>query len=143
MTLLCHCPEARLVADEGRVRHVLEQLLDNAAKFTPAGSPITVSVDLRDDRLELRVVDRGTAIAESERERIFDRFVQGGDILTDKPAGVGLGLAIARETALAHGGTLHCERDADGGNAFVLRLPVRLEAVPGPAAVSADGRGSP
>jgi signal transduction histidine kinase len=130
------CDVGAYLGDRSRLQQLLEQLLDNAAKFTPPDSPISIHLESTDTGIELRVADRGPGVPSAvDQRRIFDRFVQGGDLLTEKPAGVGLGLAIGAEIAAAHGGRLSY-RDRDGGGAeFVLTLPTgsaRLEVETAP-----------
>jgi two-component system sensor histidine kinase CreC len=95
----------------------LENLLDNALHFTPAGG--TVRVTLRPDgkALEIAVADSGPGVPETDRERIFVRFH------TTRPGGNGLGLAIARAAAQRHGGTLELSARRGPGAVFVVRLP--------------------
>jgi len=119
------CPGRILVrADELRVRQVLDNLLDNALKYAD-GSPVGVSLVEGDDHVEVRVADRGPGIPEDKRSLLFELFrrVETGD--DSAASGLGLGLAISRRIAEAHGGTITVEDNvADGrGTVFVLTLP--------------------
>ncbi|SHK90648.1 Signal transduction histidine kinase [Pseudonocardia thermophila] len=106
--------------DPARLAQVLANLLDNARKHTPPRTPVAVHVG--DGRL--RVTDRGPGIPAADRERIFDRLVRLDTART--AGGAGLGLAIARGIARAHGGDLRCLEPASGtGAVFELSLPVR------------------
>jgi signal transduction histidine kinase len=104
--------------DPRQFRHLLLNLLKNAALSSPAVEPIEVRVDLRDETLELRVIDRGPGVAPAVRDRIFEPF-----FTTRSERGSGLGLSIARQVAAAHGGSLACEETPGGGATFVVRLP--------------------
>jgi two-component system sensor histidine kinase KdpD len=119
-------------ADPDALGLVLDELLANAAKFTPPDAPIVVRVALepvegdRDARqpgcVTTTVEDGGPGIPPGDRDRVFDRFTRLGDHLTRPQQGVGLGLYIARRTVEAMGGTVACEASPLGGAAFVLRL---------------------
>jgi two-component system sensor histidine kinase KdpD len=109
---------------------VLVNLLDNAAKYAPAGSAVTVAARVvsgqpgGSPRLRLQVLDEGEGLPESERERVFDKFYRArkGDSVR---AGTGLGLAIARGFVEAMGGTLTAANRSDrSGAVFTLLLPV-------------------
>ena len=105
-----------------RIGRAINNLLDNAHKYSPAGEPITVSVSDG----EVRVIDRGAGIPEDERAHLFDRFWRGGDSRTTP--GSGLGLAIVRQVAETHGGSALLLSSSDNGSVFVLRLkPVSAE----------------
>ena len=119
------CPECILVhADELRVRQVLDNLLDNALRYAD-GSPVSVSLVEGDDHVEVRVADRGPGIPEDRRGLLFEAFrrVEAED--DSGASGLGLGLAISRRIAEAHGGTITVEDNVpDGrGTVFVLKLP--------------------
>lgn len=118
-------------ADRQLVPRAIANLIDNAIKFGPAGGPVDVRVatcmlarsgaGVRG--VAISVLDRGPGIQEEEVERIFVAFEQGGDPLTAKPGGVGLGLYEARTIARRHGGTLiHLPRPG-GGSEFRISLP--------------------
>jgi two-component system, OmpR family, sensor histidine kinase KdpD len=115
-----------VLADWARLLQVLDNLLANADRFAPAGSPIEVDLDTREPGLAgVRVRDHGAGVAPEVRPRLFERFVHGpaGDG-TAQPAGTGLGLAIVRGLVGAHAGTVALEETNDGGAAFRFTLPL-------------------
>jgi two-component system sensor histidine kinase KdpD len=109
---------------------LLEQLvlnlLENAGKHTPPGTPIAIRAAVAEGRLELEVADRGPGLAPGDETRIFEKFQRGAKV---GAGGVGLGLAICRGIAAAHGGSIHAENRPGGGAVFRLVLPL-LEAPP-------------
>jgi len=113
-----------VLADRQLLELALTQLLDNAFKYSPASSPVAVSVREEERSVAIRVRNEGTSIGPGERERIFDRFYRGLRV-RNLVSGTGLGLHIARRIAEAHGGSLKLE-DSDGSGAviFCLRLPL-------------------
>ncbi len=120
--------EALLHGDETLIRRLVMNLVDNAVKFTSAGGRVSVAVTRVSDQLRISVSDTGTGIPDSIRERIFDRFVRGDVARGRRGAsgeGAGLGLAIARWVAEAHGGQLSLEASSAAGSTFVAKLPVR------------------
>jgi two-component system sensor histidine kinase KdpD len=106
------------------VEQVLANLLENAARYSPPGSPVAVTANhLLPDWVEVRVVDHGPGIPESERMRIFERFYRatpGGP----RRAGTGMGLAICQGVVAAHRGQIWVESTPGGGATLVFRLPV-------------------
>jgi two-component system sensor histidine kinase KdpD len=101
---------------------VLVNLLENAAKYAPAGTPLDVRARHVGDRLTIAVLDRGPGVPEAERERIFEPFYRPPNTSPDV-RGTGLGLSIARGLAEAQGGHVRYEPRAGGGSAFVVDLP--------------------
>ena len=93
-----------LLADEQRLRHALDALVENALNATATGDRITISARVRDQQAELAVADTGTGIAPPDVDRIFERFVRGP--CTGGRPGTGLGLPIVKAIAEAHGGTV-------------------------------------
>ena len=111
-------------ADPGAVTLVLAQLLDNAVKFTKTGSCVHVSTERSGAALRVVVRDEGPGVPLEDAERIFSEFDQGGaDVLTAKPTGLGLGLAIARRVARRFGGDVGAVAGRPGGS-FWLELPM-------------------
>ncbi|MCY1004639.1 ATP-binding protein [Nannocystis pusilla] len=96
-------------------------LLENAAKYTPPGSPIDVSARVLGANMVVEVADRGEGIPAGQEERIFDKFVRVGGA---RQGGFGLGLAICRAIAVAHGGTCVAQNRPQGGAVFRVTLPL-------------------
>ncbi|MFJ6613675.1 ATP-binding protein [Streptomyces sp. NPDC091289] len=105
----------------GQLSRVVGNLLDNAQRHAEGSVAVSVAADGRGVRVEVR--DDGAGVPEEERERIFERFVRLDDARSRDDGGAGLGLAIARDVASRHGGTLTVHRAAEGGAAFRLWLP--------------------
>ncbi|MFB8142001.1 sensor histidine kinase [Streptomyces parvus] len=105
----------------GQLSRVIGNLLDNAQRHADGRVAVSVAADGRGVRVEVR--DDGAGVPEEERERIFERFVRLDDARSRDDGGAGLGLAIARDVAARHGGTLTVHRAAEGGAAFRLWLP--------------------
>lgn len=112
------------IIDEILFEHLMLNLLENAAKYTPAGSPIDISARALDGSVVVDVADRGPGIAAGQRERIFDKFVRG-DGRPD--GGFGLGLAICRAIAAAHAGSIIATERPGGGTIFRITLPIEEE----------------
>jgi two-component system sensor histidine kinase KdpD len=126
-------PDLPLVAiDDVLVEQVLVNLLDNAIKYTPVGSPIAIMATATDRGVTVEIADRGPGLPRGEEDRVFEKFYRG------QPAGgrgAGLGLAICQGIVKAHGGRIWAQNLPEGGVAFLFTLP--LTGAP-PAAVPAD-----
>jgi signal transduction histidine kinase len=109
-------------SDRKRVAQVIENLLDNAIKFTSSGS-IVCSVVRKKGALEVSVTDTGTGIAPQEIEAVFEKFRQSGNILTGKPRGLGLGLAVSKGILENLGGRIYVESRPGEGSRFVFTIP--------------------
>ena len=112
-------PEVR--ADPGLLERIVANLAWNALRYSPPGARPVLSASALGERVELRVVDRGPGVPETEWDRIFVPFQRLGD--RDNTTGVGLGLALSRGLAHAMGGTLAPEHTPGGGLTMVLSLP--------------------
>jgi DNA-binding response OmpR family regulator/signal transduction histidine kinase len=110
-------------ADGRRIEQVLFNLLDNARKFAPPGSTITVRAEQADGTVVVSVVDQGPGIPAAERERVFERFYQLEQPTTRNVGGSGLGLAICKAIVEAHGGWIGVTAAPNGGASFAFSLP--------------------
>lgn len=127
-------PDLPLVSvDDILLEQVFINLLENAAKYTPPGSPIEVSAEARDGTVTVSVADRGPGIPPGDELRIFDKFHRASQ--GDAVGGIGLGLTICRGIIQAHGGRIWAEHRAGGG--AVLRFTLPQDGVP-PAVVAAE-----
>ena len=113
-----------VVADRSRIAQALANLVVNAIRYSPTGTPIQISARRTDAAVRIEVRDHGPGIPPEDRQRIFDKFFRGRT--ADGTAGSGLGLAIARSLLTLHGGTLEYEETPGGGSTFVARLPVAI-----------------
>jgi two-component system, OmpR family, sensor histidine kinase KdpD len=128
-TVIVDFPDAvpEVMVDPAIMERVIVNLTANALRYSPATSPPLLTASALGDRVELRIVDRGPGIPESDRDRMFVPFQRLGD--TDNTIGVGLGLALSRGLTEAMSGTLEPEQTPGGG----LTMAISLPAVPGPA----------
>jgi signal transduction histidine kinase len=114
-----------VMGDPDRLAQVLTNLVDNALKYTPAGREIRLTGRRVGDQVEVSVADGGLGIPADDLQRIFERFYQSDKSRSGMARrGVGLGLAIAREIVLAHGGTIQAANLPSGGAVFTVRLPI-------------------
>jgi len=102
----------------------LLNLVENAVKYTPPGGKVELGLTTADGAAVLTASDTGIGIAEADAERIFEPFVRLDAARARDTGGAGLGLAIARSIAVAHGGTLSVESRPGAGSRFVIRLPL-------------------
>lgn len=115
-----------IMGDEDRLLQTVINLISNGEKFT-AGGNITCRAVRRGQEILCSIADTGMGIAQEDREKIFDKFVQVGDGLTDKPQGTGLGLAICRQIIELHGGKIWVESELGKGSVFFFTLPIGEE----------------
>jgi two-component system, OmpR family, sensor histidine kinase KdpD len=134
-----HAVEVRIPRDLPLVRfdavlleRVLVNLLENASKYTPAGSVVTLSAAVGGDRLEVSVADNGPGLPKGREEAVFQKFTRGER--ESATPGVGLGLAIARAIVEAHQGRIVAANSLGGGAHFTFTLPLGTPPAPAPAA---------
>ena len=118
-----------ITGDRDRLIQVVINLISNAVKFTDAGT-ITCRAVRQADMLVVSVVDTGLGIALADQAKVFERFKQVGDTLTDKPKGTGLGLPICKEIVEHHGGRVWVTSEPGKGSTFSFSLPVADGAQP-------------
>jgi signal transduction histidine kinase/CheY-like chemotaxis protein/ligand-binding sensor domain-containing protein len=129
--------------DHDRLIQVVINLISNAVKFTDSGT-ITCSAILREGELVVSVTDSGIGIAADDQSKVFEKFKQVGDTLTDKPKGTGLGLPICKEIVEFHGGRIWVESAPGHGSTFSFALPVaghpaQLDLLPTRRSVDIEG----
>jgi two-component system sensor histidine kinase KdpD len=119
-----------VLVDREMMEMTFRQLIDNAVKYSPPGSPITITADAEDGQVVTRVQDRGSGIATADLPRIFQKFYRAKEFRNQVP-GAGLGLAIARAVVTAHGGTIWAESKPGAGSSFCVALSEAPSAAEG------------
>ncbi|HEX7785282.1 MAG TPA: PAS domain S-box protein [Methylomirabilota bacterium] len=133
-----HGEAVHVAADPARLEQVVNNLLDNALKYTPPGGRIMVSVERADDTAVLRVRDTGQGIRTELLGRVFDLFVQEPQSYERSRGGLGLGLALVKRLVELHGGAVAAWSAGPGqGSEFTVRLPAMAAVDAGPRAVDA------
>jgi signal transduction histidine kinase len=115
-------------ADEALLRQVLDNLLDNAVKYSPGGGDVRLSVESADDVVRFRVADEGLGIPAAEHGRIFEKFYRLDPDMSGGIGGTGLGLYIARELVRRVGGRIWVKANEGGGSIFYVELPAAAPA---------------
>jgi PAS domain S-box-containing protein len=118
----------RIDIDAKRIRQVLDNLLDNAFKYTPKETAIIISVQKGESEVVVSVIDHGPGIPFRELTRIFDRMYRIEERLTASVDGIGLGLSICRRLVEAHGGRIWAESEVGKGSTFSFTLPLTRQA---------------
>jgi PAS domain S-box-containing protein len=112
-------------ADAEKIGMVVSNILGNALKFTDRGGTVRISVARSDENVKVEIADTGIGIAKENLDKVFERFFQVDSSLTRKVGGAGIGLAVAREIVLAHGGKIKAESEGLGrGSKFTFLLPI-------------------
>ena len=112
-------------ADATRLAQVVGNLLQNAAKFTPAGGSVAAAVTVRDGRAEVSIRDTGVGMEPAEVERMFEPFAQAEQGLARTQGGLGLGLALVKGLVELHDGSIKARSEGRGrGSEFVVSLPL-------------------
>ena len=117
-----------ILVDQERIADVLVQLLENAAKYSPAGSPITITAERAGRMVNISVADQGPGIDDLEQSLIFEKFYRGRD-QRYRVQGTGMGLAIAKAIVEAHGGAIGVTSQMGSGSVFYFTVPAGQEAI--------------
>ena len=118
----------RAVVDPKWLSRVLRLLLLNAIQWSPSGGSVGIRIRREGEGLGITVSDEGPGIPASDHERVFDRFKQLGDTNTEKPAGIGLGLPLARAIVTRMGSTISLESDPGQGTRVTVTVPTTAKA---------------
>ncbi len=111
--------------DSHRITQVIEQLVENAVKYSPNGEPVTVQVWSEGDQARLSVADRGIGIPSGDLPHIFDRFYRAANVDDRQFAGMGLGLSLCRSIVEQHGGRIWVTSTPGRGSTFHVALPIK------------------
>jgi signal transduction histidine kinase len=111
--------------DPDRMAQAIGNILSNAVKFTPAGGKVSIAVRSKDSQLQIQVTDSGPGIPGHEQDKIFQPFHRGsqGKRIVE---GMGLGLSIARDILVAHGGDILVDSKPGTGSTFTLQIPAEV-----------------
>jgi signal transduction histidine kinase len=116
-------PHAPLRADYNAMRSLVQNLLENALKYSRAGSVTTLEVSAGNEEIVLRVADQGIGIPAADQKRVFDRFFRAGDEMTRRTRGSGLGLALVKRIADAHGASIRLNSREGEGTEMIVSFP--------------------
>jgi len=122
--------DATVSGDEMSLRQVMANLLDNAVRHTPSGSPVSVRLSHTDRDAGIEVADRGPGLPAEDADRIFERFYRGDPSRSRSSGGTGLGLSIASAVVEAHGGRISVTSRPGEGAIFAVSLPLQLQDQP-------------
>jgi len=130
LTLSCHPGDAdlALVCDAKYIGKVVTSVIENAITYSPRGGTIDIRLVVHRSKITLEVIDDGPGVPENRQDILFTVFGQLSDGLTDKPKGLGIGLAISKRIAEAHGGDLRYIQVPGRGACFRLTLPLSVPA---------------
>jgi signal transduction histidine kinase len=129
--------ERPINGDRDRLEQVLGNLLENAVKYSPDGSDITVTVEDKGETLLTAVCDRGIGIPADELNQVFERFHRGRQVSSTNYGGLGLGLYITKQIVERHGGSIWVESREGQGTTFYFSLPA-ADAAPLPMSAPAQ-----
>jgi two-component system sensor histidine kinase VicK len=113
-----------IIVDRVKIRRVINNLLNNAIKYTPRGGSVRVIVKKEDHQLVCSFTDTGVGIPVDEQEQLFQRFFRGSNVSKIQPDGTGLGLYIAKALVEAHHGKIWFESEEGKGTTFYFSLPI-------------------
>jgi two-component system phosphate regulon sensor histidine kinase PhoR len=115
-------------ADPEALTCAVQNLLDNAVKYSPGHALVRLSADRDADGLNIRVRDEGEGISDEDRSRVFETFYRGNNTRDRRVAGAGIGLGLVQHIVSAHGGRVTCESRLGHGTTFTIHLPAATTA---------------
>lgn len=113
---------APVQADKSGLTAILQNLLENAVKYSPEGTPVELFAEKSNNRFRLRIADQGQGIPDSEKEAVFEKFYRLGNEETRRTAGTGLGLYIVKQVVKAHGGSIVVTDNKPCGTVFDIHI---------------------
>ena len=130
ITILVDAAPCTLAGNAELLRQAVCNLVENAVKYSPAGSVVHIAGHRDGEWFQIVVADQGPGIPESLRQRIFEPFFRVDDSRSRQLGGAGLGLALVRAIAEFHGGAVYVEKSRGAGSRFVLKLPCEQDPPP-------------
>ena len=115
----------RIKADPEKIALVIENLLDNAIRYTPAGGSITISLNLNENELQFSIEDTGIGIPEKEKKNIFTKFFRASNAIKTETEGSGIGLFVSKNIIEAHGGKIWFQSQEGKGSKFYFTIPIK------------------
>ena len=100
-----------------------EALIDNAIKYTPKGSTITISAKIKSDKIEVSIADNGQGISNEAKDKLFEMFYTANSTVADSRRGIGIGLSLCKSIIMAHGGEIKVRDNKPQGTVFIFTLP--------------------
>ncbi len=123
---VCENDNIMLVDVDARlIVQVIINVVDNAIKYTPKGSEITISTERRNDMLSVSISDNGEGIADDVKDKVFDMFYTGANKIADSRRSLGLGLSLCKSIITAHGGEIFVNDNVPHGAVFTFTLPIK------------------
>lgn len=123
---VCESDDIMLVDVDARlIVQVIINIVDNAIKYTPNGSEITISTERKDDMISVSIADNGNGITDDIKDKVFDMFYTGANKIADSRRSLGLGLALCKTIISAHGGEITVSDNNPHGAVFTFTLPVK------------------
>lgn len=114
-----------MLVDCDRIAQVIVNLVSNATKYSPEGSPVEVSISRNDGTAQVAVRDSGKGITKKQQEHIFESFYRTPEAQSSSKSGLGLGLAISKDIVERHNGRIWCESEPSKGSTFYVELPLK------------------
>jgi len=115
----------RLYLDEGKIRQVVMNFIDNAIYYSPDGTVVKITLTVEDGEVALRVIDKGMGVPDEARPKLFTKFFRAENARRQRPDGTGVGLFLAKKVIDGHGGSLVFESVVGKGSTFGFRLPIK------------------
>ncbi|MEO5949121.1 MAG: GAF domain-containing sensor histidine kinase, partial [Candidatus Saccharimonas sp.] len=120
----------RLYIDEGKIRQVIMNFIDNAIYYSPDAKVVKLSLTVEEGDVVLRVIDHGMGVPEGAQDKLFTKFFRAENARKQRPDGTGVGLFLAKKVIDGHGGSLVFESELDKGSTFGFRLPIKKLSEP-------------